>query len=797
MPAAIVPAIAKAPSGTRPSALAFSPDGKRLAIGYDDAAQIDVLAGDTLAPQAAPKITDIKAGTLSAVAWTGDAAAPVLLAAGSVRNKDNEVIIRRWGKGGAGAAADTPVGRDLVTRLLPLPGGSFAFASADPAWGVIADNGNLAYRHASPINDFRVMGDRHFDVSPDGLTVVFSPAAPTVTAAGNPIFRFDLQARKLTKLTAAQAAQRLGPPQTLTMTGFNTTALTVNGHTLNFPPLELARSAAAFSDRVLVGTDFNLRSFDQDGHEVGPPHPVPAPVWALASAGNNVAVAALGDGTLRWYSVKPGAPLTEIAAMFIHADDRRWVMWTPEGFFDHADLGGKELVGYQLNRKRAEAPEWVGFEQLYRVFYAPDVVLAKLQGQDNAAKQRLGAIGDVRSYLQAGKLPQLQWNAYCAAPTSCTPLDPGQSIRLPAAVAAQAQAAFANAVLPPGTDTLTLRYRITDRGSGIGPSDLFVNGRNAGRLSGDDVARSLRPVAGSTAQEGDRAVKLDPGLNTVELRVYDKAEHSYAVSDQATLLAPPPPVAGPPKPRLFVLAAGINQYQPPAPQLDLAVTDAKSFVNAVRIGAKTLYREVDAYELYDNQATVDGVNKALDDIASKADSTDVLLVYLSGHGEQVDSDYYFITQDFKLPNTDDDTAIDNAIKAQGLSGEDLVAHLGKIATKNGFMFLDTCHAGAIRLDTGPARINQESGRYILVASQSIQEALDSYDGKNGVFAYAVLEGLKGKARQGGTGPVDDIDLGFYVSSRVEQLAKEQNHDQSSSFKISAEDARRFPIGVPP
>jgi hypothetical protein len=56
------------------------------------------------------------------------------------------------------------------------------------------------------------------------------------------------------------------------------------------------------------------------------------------------------------------------------------------------------------------------------------------------------------------------------------------------------------------------------------------------------------------------------------------------------------------------------------------------------------------------------------------------------------------------------------------------------------------------------------------------------------------EGLKGTVRQGGTGPVDDIDPGFYVSGRVEPLAREQNYDQSSSFKISAEDARRFPIG---
>jgi hypothetical protein len=60
-----------------------------------------------------------------------------------------------------------------------------------------------------------------------------------------------------------------------------------------------------------------------------------------------------------------------------------------------------------------------------------------------------------------------------------------------------------------------------------------------------------------------------------------------------------------------------------------------------------------------------------------------------------------------------------------------------------------------------------------------------------------LEGPESKACQSSTGPVDDIDLGFYVAGGVEKLAKQQNHDQSSSFKISAEDARRFPNDQPP
>ena len=549
----------RAPGGKRPSSLAFSPDNKLLAIGYDDAARVDLLAADTLAPKGQPRTGDLQAGALSAVGWTGTATAPMLLAGGSVRNREDAVIVRRWAKGGEGAATDVAVGRDLVTHIAGLPGDAIAFATADPAWGVIAANGKVAYRHGSPINDFRVMGYRRFDVAPDGLTLAFSPAAP-----GNPVYRFDLRARKLIKLSGVQATQRLGPPPpaiVTRMSGFNTNAPVANGHALPLPDLELARSAAALGDNIAVGTDFNIRLFDQNGREIAAAHSVPAPVWSLASAGDKLLVAALGDGTFRWYAVQ-GTTLTPLADLFVAADDRRWVIWTPQGFFDHADIGGKELVGYQLNHGKGDAPEFVGFDQLYRAFYAPDVVLAQIQGQTGAAQQRLGAIGDVRGFLQAGKLPALQWTAYCIG-TNCTPLDPGKSIRLPPDVAAQAKAAFVNASLPPGTSALTLRYRITDRGSGIGPSDLFINGRNAGRLSAEDTAAALHAVSGSNAKVAERAVKLDPGVNTIELRVYDKAERSYAVSDEVTLLAPAPPAAAPPKPRLFVLAAGINNYVAP------------------------------------------------------------------------------------------------------------------------------------------------------------------------------------------------------------------------------------------
>src|SRR5579863_3385050 len=95
-----------APGGKHPSSLAFSPDGKALAVGYEDVRRVDVLASDTLDLRFSPKVDDLDNGALSAVGWTGASGAPVLYAAGMPRNRTDAVVVRRWSDGGAGAASD-------------------------------------------------------------------------------------------------------------------------------------------------------------------------------------------------------------------------------------------------------------------------------------------------------------------------------------------------------------------------------------------------------------------------------------------------------------------------------------------------------------------------------------------------------------------------------------------------------------------------------------------------------------------------------------------------------------------
>jgi hypothetical protein len=78
----------------------------------------------------------------------------------------------------------------------------------------------------------------------------------------------------------------------------------------------------------------------------------------------------------------------------------------------------------------------------------------------------------------------------------------------------------------------------------------------------------------------------------------------------------------------------------------------------------------------------------------------------------------------------------------------------------------------------------------------VQEALDSYDDRNGVFAYAVREALTGRAADT-EGRVSALALGEWVMRRVPQLAAERRHNQDAVFRTASRDLRSFHLAVVP
>ena len=356
-----------APEGARPHGVAFSPDGTRVAVGYDDSTRVDVLSGKDLTPLYAPNTSGVENGNLASVSWSADGR---WLYAGGEYNTLLSFHIRRWAESGRGAFQDLPAAQNTIMYILPLAQGGVVFGAADPAFGVLDATGQRRFLQKPTSADFRAfLGD--FRLARDGASVQFSYEPWDTIQLLRPYtlrhrafvqfgyYSFALRDCSLT--LALVADQALTAPVTTTsglnITDWkNTEKPTLNGTALQLEQYELSWSLALAPDSqlFLLGTSWYLRLFNRQGVEQW--HiSVPGAARSVNIAGNGqVAAAALDDGTIRWYRLRDGQ---ELLALFPHRDRKRWVLWTPSGYYD-ATPGAEELLGWHVNRGRDAAADF-------------------------------------------------------------------------------------------------------------------------------------------------------------------------------------------------------------------------------------------------------------------------------------------------------------------------------------------------------------------------------------------------------------------------------------------------------
>jgi hypothetical protein len=736
--------------GARPYGLAWSPDGALLAVGFEDRLRVEILQASDLASLLLPDVTGLTGEGLPAVTWASDGRGGVQLHAAGYARVGGDFVIRRWGDFGLGAARDIPAARDAIAHLLALPGGGLAFAAADPGWGRLAGDGRLAQPPLPPGADFRNTGAA-LAVSADGRLLRFR-----LRTGGAPLL-FDATTGELGPGEGRAMVTARTAGRGLVLTDWqNRDRPRLNGQMLRLNEGEYSRSLAVLPGDAgfLLGTDTHLRLFDRTGRQLDE-RPLPGAAWGLVAV-EGMAVVALGDGTLRWFEAT--TRLAERGALFVHADARRWVAFTPEGLFDHAPAGGQELVGVHLNRGRAQTPEWASFQQAYRALYAPAALRARLAGDTGPAQTRMNALGDVRARI--GRLPGLAAGSACAVVEGdCLPL------------------AWGGGELPPGATALRLTVTAADRGMGLGPLDIMVN---------DRIALRSAAVAGPNAVE----VPLDPGPNRVAARLHTEDRGLFAEAPALELRRPGEAAAPAGAGRLIILAIGVDEYAERSLNLRFAVADARTVTETLRLRAGGVFREVIATLLADREATRANILAALAQVAQLARPEDTFVLYLAGHGVRSEPDRRFLF----LPHETASIANWEAIRRVALDEGTLVAALARIRARDGFLFIDTCHAGQVTIDS-LAALGNETGRFLLAASTSVQEALDSYDERNGVFAFAVREGLGGRAAMDSEGRVSALALGEWVTRRVPQLAAEKRHRQDAVFRTAQRDLRSFALGA--
>ncbi|MFM7361809.1 MAG: WD40 repeat domain-containing protein, partial [Cyanobium sp.] len=317
-----------------------------------------------------------------------------------------------WPAGG-GAPQRLPLGlTDTVMDLRPLADGRLVFAGGDPAWGVLDPQLRRTAVYAGPpVLDHRSdqdsptsAGFQAFRQAPDGRWLEFRAVSRSAQGPAAQLVRFDLTQRRLL-LPGAAAPGGLAPRSTgLPIEGWqNTTSPTLAGKPLPLEPYERSRSLAISADgsAFALGSEWSVRVFEADGRERWRTS-TPGIAWLVnLSADGRFVVAALGDGTIRWYRSSDGKPAL---SLYVHPDLQHWILWTPEGFYD-ASPGGAELFGYHLNHGRNQPGTFITSAQLQQQFFRGDLIARRLAGEEATIADAVARLGDVRQVLAAGKPP--------------------------------------------------------------------------------------------------------------------------------------------------------------------------------------------------------------------------------------------------------------------------------------------------------------------------------------------------------------------------------------------------------
>jgi outer membrane protein assembly factor BamB len=381
-------------SSRRPARLAFRPDGKVLAIGYDDKPSVDLLDGHSLARLPGPNVDGLDNGILPTVAWSANG--QTLFASGSYGDATGNRPVLTWDQAGRGTrrsvTAKCAENDDTTTALVSLPAGRLLVAKANPCFSMLKTDGAILWTHRPAGGDFRAQG-KAFSVSADGTIIDFG-----FEPFGKSPLRFDLRALKLSDQWPTDDRTRPPKQDGLRIEDWvNSDHPKLDGKPIELETLEISRSLAIHPDahRFVLGAEWSLRAFDAEGKQLWL-RPVPGTVWAVNITGyGRLVVAAYADGTIRWHRMDDGR---ELLALQVLSDKKNWVAWTPEGFYD-ATPGAFGVLRWHVNRGNDAAADAVPVSTIPRL-KRPDALPLVLQELETARALGIADLAAARYDVQ-------------------------------------------------------------------------------------------------------------------------------------------------------------------------------------------------------------------------------------------------------------------------------------------------------------------------------------------------------------------------------------------------------------
>ena len=464
-----------------------------------------------------------------------------------------------------------------------------------------------------------------------------------------------------------------------------------------------------------------------------------------------------GDSCLRILDV----PEWKEIAMATGFDDDEWIVITSEGYYNASEKGAEYL--------RVKAGEhYYDVDSFYDVFYRPDIVAAKLRGEDINGLVNL----TMKDAIQSPP-PTVEFTT-----------------------------------VPSDTDKSRVKvcYQAKSSGGGIGEVRLFHNGK---LIESDgyyrEVARAtvektqLAALNSKAIYEDMRSVtikekaEISPPATRTKGEVFNDCREIDAVSGEndisVTAFNRDNTVQGQMKtakfnskvqakePHLSILAIGIDQYRDASVALKYAVKDAREIEEKLRQQSSSLYdpRNIHYSLLANEQAAKAAILDKISELAKTIRAEDSFILFVAGHGVLLQDQYYMLTHDYNGKVSD----------ASMISSNEIVEISKKIRSLSQLFIFDTCHAGGMDAivsglyDARMSVLAKKMGLHIYASASSVQEALDGYEG-NGLFSHTLLEGLNNskQADRNNDGKVSLVELGEYAKTKTTDISKGLGHTQT-------------------
>ncbi|MCX5819760.1 MAG: caspase family protein [Deltaproteobacteria bacterium] len=464
----------------------------------------------------------------------------------------------------------------------------------------------------------------------------------------------------------------------------------------------------------------------------------------------------LSDSAVRMYDAATG----EETAMFVGFADGEWLVITKEGYYNASEKGAQYLSVVVGN-------QGYGVDKFYDVFYRPDIVAVKLQGEDISGLATVSMTDAIKS---PPPLVDLTYQG-----------DAGRS-------------------------KARICYQVKSTGGGIGEVRLFHNGkliqsdgyyREAAKSSLEQT--QLASLNSKAIYDDMRSVTIKDKAQSVPATIKPKGE-TFADCGEID------PVAGENEvsvaafnagntiqsslktvhfnsgvkfddPHLYILSIGIDRYRDENINLKYAAKDAQDLEEKIKTQSATLYKPQNIHysRLTDGEATKASIIGKIDDLARVIKPGDSFILFVAGHGVLLQNQYYVLTHDFNGQVSDMNV----------ISSNEIVEMSKKIKSLSQLLIFDTCHAGGVDYiisglyDARMSVLAKKMGLHIYASANDKQAAMDGYQG-NGLFTHVLLDGLNNnrEADRNKDGEVTVVGLGEYSKKMTASISREIGHSQT-------------------